>query len=356
MAELETVIAASLESAGLTGQSDDADGVVVDDSGSDGTADTQAAADPAPTGDAGAPEAPAAEGDPAPAADKPASDAAAAATTEAPAKRPGRIPFEKHEKILTNEREKHKAEITALNQRYEAVKWAEHPEAKARVAAMDAAETRPELFVSALLSDEKLGPLFRKALQAEAPAAAATPPPATQNTSPVGERPGPNVKDKDGNLGYDQAGLDALLDWTARDAAARATGIVEKKFEEKFGRLDPVLKQHEATESWNRDVAAADRAIKQARDEWEGFKDNEGDIKKFLTDPANSRKTLWQAYQAVVIPKFKADRTKMREDIMAELGKKASVSAPRPAATTPAATGGTRDLEDVIKDSIAHLQ
>ncbi len=345
MADLTDVISNSLANAGLTGGDSDGDGGDIG-GGEEAAAPEQAAeADTAPAADSAGTQA-TAEGDPAPPADTEASEAPVEPVV--PAQRKGPIPFAKHEKILSNERTKHKGELEALHTRLKSVEWAESAEAKARVQAMGAAETHPELFASAILADTRLGPIFRRLVSGEAaPAAVEQPKP------PVGrERPKPNVTDANGNLGYDEAGLQALLDWTAEQGAAQGAERAQKLFEEKYGKeIAPIVEDRKKAAAWQTDLKAADRAINTARAKWHGFKEREGDIKAYLI--ANQTATLEDGYQAVVVQGLRSDRTKMREEIMAEMNGKKRIAAPRPAAVTSAPVGGKRSMEDVIKGSLA---
>ena len=347
-ADLTSVIENSLANAGLTGGDADGDGgdiagsesTPAPEQGADGTSESQADAAPGPSDETGAP---AAEGDPAPPVDAEASEAPAEPAV--PVAKKGPIPFQKHEKILANERTKHKSEIDALNTRLQSVAWAESAEAQARVQAMGAAETHPELFAKAILGDERLGPIFRRLVAGDAAAPAAAAP-------AVGtDRPKPNVQDKDGNLGYDEAGLAALLDWTALQATQQAL----KAYEEKWGKqLDPLLQDRKKAEAWKSDVAQADKVIKAAQSKWHGFKEAQAEIKAYLE--ANVTASLEDAYQAVVVTRLRTDRAKIRDEVLAEMNGKKRVAQPRPAATTAAPVGGKRSIEDVIKQSIAHLE
>jgi hypothetical protein len=338
--DLSTVIDQSLENAGLTES-----GVEVS-----GPEPSEPAAEPAaPEGaepdaaiEAGAPE-----GDPAPPVDTAASDPVEP-VAPAPKKKQGPIPFDKHEKVLTNERTKHATELKAVNDRLANVAWAEHPEARARVQAMGAAETHPELFAKAILGDPRLGPIFKQLIGAPAgPAAAPAAPVAS-------ERPKPDTVDAAGNAGYSEAGLAALLDWTAAQGAAQA----QKVFEERYGKeIEPLVKERKTKEQWAADVQRADTHIQDARKNWDGFTDAEPAIKKFLLDPANVSKSLFDAYMAVVVRgKLKTDRSTMRNEILAEMNGKAKVAQAKPAAVTTSSVNTKRSIEDVINASIEGLE
>ncbi len=334
------VIEQSLSNAGLT-----------DDTGVEIEETPEPAAEPAPDAAPATSDAPPADaGDPAP----PADPAASAAPTDpvVPRKKQGPIPFDKHEKVLTNERTKHATELKAVSDRLANVAWAEHPEARARVQAMGAAETHPEVFAKAILGDARLGPIFRQLIGGEAAAV-----PAAAATLPPSDRPKPDAVDANGNPGYSETGLEALLNWTAAQGAQQGAERAQKLFEERYGKdIAPLVKERQTREQWNADVQKADSHIQDARKNWEGFTEAEPQIKAFLLDKANVSKSLFDAYMAVVVRgKLKTDRTAMRSEILAELNGKANVGQKKPGA--PAAPkAGKRSIEDVINDSIAGME
>jgi hypothetical protein len=197
---------------------------------------------------------------------------------------------------------------------------------------------------------------------------------ATAMTKPADEAfiepmPQGSVTNADGSMGYIQADIQKLQEWTARKATHEALITARKEFNDRFAPFEAAEKQ--------RKEAAANVALDQRLDaelhdavtNWEGFKDNQEDILKALqTHPQMS---LEGAYRHVVFPKVKqsheaektklaADRTKMRQELLVELGQAPrSTTAGTPVAQNPAGktTGADPNasvpLEEVIRQAIA---
>lgn len=165
------------------------------------------------------------------------------------------------------------------------------------------------------------------------------------------EMPEPDQKLSDGSMVYSLDGLKALLAWQSKQTESR----LSKQVEQQYG---PLRQQHEAQEKINRMIPQIQAQIDDAR-KWPQFNDNEEAIVKALQ--ADQSLSLERAYQQVVYPKLVADRTRMREEILAEI-KKAPVGSTsvqsRGGTTRPGlqSKGGSRSLESIIEESIQALK
>lgn len=203
-------------------------------------------------------------------------------------------------------------------------------------------------------------PILQK-LQGTAPAAPAVVP-ASSKTMPA-----PNLKLADGSMTYDEKGLADLLAWTRAEAETSAVAKAQALIDERFAPLDEERK----TAAWQAQQAPKIAAqIKEARETWgplfeadyqKAEKGEQSEILAYID--ANTRVVTYpngkqgkvgpsfeRACQAVLLPKLKAERTKMRGEIIAEInGRKAATTETRqPAKEAP----GPRSIEDVIRDSM----
>jgi hypothetical protein len=349
--EVTSAITAALAGAGDAGGGI---GESTDTSGSDATADAGTTGDEG-TESADAVETAIADGDPAvvdegtgeTATAEGSDDGAGGETTTPPeevaAKPEGKekrriIPFADHERALGNVRK----EADAVKQRYEAVRWAEAPEAQAIVKAFALAESDPERFVDILLSNDTYREVMGRKLGAggggqakgvEGPVDAAAP----------GDMPGPNARTKtaDGELEYyDNAGIRDLMSWAAKRAAADALKAVEAKYESRLSPIEKAQKERAQREqvevARNTALSTAKRTLENARAEWEGFKEHEADIKAMFSadNPARGgtgKLTLDACYRKVVFGKLSERASAARKAAIADTAKK-------PAAVV---TGGT---------------
>lgn len=178
--------------------------------------------------------------------------------------------------------------------------------------------------------------------------------------------PQPDQDGGNGNLVYSMDGLNKLLDWNARQAENR----VLQKMESRYKPLEDDYKRYQQVQQV---MPAVQQQIADART-WKLFNENEGEIVKILQQYPDA--SLERAYQHVVWPKLqaeldgarseqetlktsaKADRDKIRAEVLAELK-----AAPRSTSATTTGTqgrqvssGGSRSLEDIIKESIKPLK
>jgi hypothetical protein len=82
---------------------------------------------------------------------------------------------------------------------------------------------------------------------------------------------------------------------------------------------------------------------------WPLFSEHEQEIVQTLR--ANPKISLERAYQKAILPKLKADRMKMRQELLAELKAKPTATS-APVAATPAPAAGPTDLTEVINQAM----
>lgn len=275
------------------------------------------------------------------------------AEAESAQRQPKRIRWAQHEKALKQAEAKWQTEIAARDERLKSLAWAEAEDTRQKLQALDIADTQPERFFNALLQDPRYGALLEARLKAVAPAPTET---ARTEATPPSDRPKPNVLLADGTVTYDEAGLDALLAWER----ARAVKEAEDRFDKRLEKFNPILEEREAREKYGEALTRQGQILNNARTKWAGFKENEAACKDWLRDAWKTDRTLglWDAYQAVVVPRFQAERTKMREELLAEINGKAGapIKAPASRPSKSASGGGNRSLTDIINDSIAGLE
>jgi hypothetical protein len=297
------------------------------------------------------------------AADTPPPSAPAAPTTAAPADTPAtppadptkpiipetvadpdvprqdrRIPRERHEQILTGLREEHEKTIQTLKTDYEQQLGA----ARTQLQLLDIADKDPDRFLDALAQAD---PRYAERLAFRRTNGNGHAP-ASPQPEPGAEMPLPDGTLGDGTGGYTMDGIRALLDWQA----AQVRRDIEQKLEQRYG---PVLQKHEADAALQAATTRVAAKLQDAIQNWDGFAEAQGDIAKALR--ADPRLDLFGAYRQVVFPKLKADRDRIRSEVLAEIqGKPLKVSATTPAGSPPpSAVSG--DLQSVIRDAIRGL-
>lgn len=170
---------------------------------------------------------------------------------------------------------------------------------------------------------------------------------AVAETAPVGDgMPEPDMQLADGTAVYSLEGLRKRDEWHAEQVEKRIMGKVQKDY--------APLKQAWETGNYRAEkLRDVQRQLADART-WEQFAENETEIGKALE--AYPQLSLEGAYRYVVIPKLKAERNTMRQELMAEV-KKAPTSTSAPSQITkPGAGGGKRTVEQIINDSIDRLE
>jgi hypothetical protein len=265
-------------------------------------------------------------------------------------RRQGPIPYDRHQAVLTRQRAQHEAAVAELNQKLQAVAWAFEEDAQAKMQALDLAETNPEAFARALLTDGRYAGLLQLRSEAQAAQPAAAPVP---QAAPLTDKPGPDVVGADGSLGYSQEGLDKLLDWTRQQALTEAESRFNKTLDARLKDVSPIVEERQARAAFEQLQNKYRPVLENARQRWPKFRENEPAIQQALR--SNPTWDLNDAYREVVMPHFQADRDSMRAELLAEINAKpvAAQQVRPPKAETHVAHAGPRDTEDVIRDAIA---
>lgn len=266
-----------------------------------------------------------------------------------PARR-GPIPFQRHEEILANARKDREAEFNAMQERVNALAWAEGQDVRDKLAALDIADRDPELFFNVLSQDPRYKAILDKRFGGGGAAPEGAGAAAAPRAAAGAQRPKPDVLNPDGSMGYSEEGLTKLLDWQSQQTEQAVT----KRFEDRFG---PVEQAFQASTEWNKSIQSAKVVLDEARENWPGFKDAEQDIRAKIAEATQQGRILplETAYRQVVIPRFQASRDTMRTEILAEINARPA-AAVKPQGSggrvTPAVNEGPQDLEDVILRSI----
>lgn len=252
----------------------------------------------------------------------------------------GKINVDRHQAVLTRNRNLLQKQIEERDQQLKDIAWAKDPEIRQALQALALAETDQKAFIQLLMQDPRFADLIAfKEAQKEAA------------KDPNEGRPGPNKASEDGSYKYyDEQGLQQLLAWERQQTVKEAQAEWLKEF-------GPIKDEFEQRNLYNRSKAEAGEVLATAREQWKGFADNEPAIKQSMI--ANPRYTLHDAYRSVVVEKYasetKVNREKLRAEILAEINGK------KPAATTPslargvereASPDGKVDLEEVIRRSL----
>ena len=182
---------------------------------------------------------------------------------------------------------------------------------------IDSLFKNPPLFIEEL----RKTPGYAELLSQTAPAQAAS-----------DDMPGPDTDN-----GYSIDGLKKLLAWQDEQTEKRIAA-----------RVQPILNERAEAEFNAQNEKRIGAILEEART-WEGFTENQKEIEKeFLAD---KRLSLEGAYRRVVVPKLKSERSKMREEILAELKK-----APTSTGSAPSQMRNTsstpKSLNDQIKEKI----
>lgn len=282
---------------------------------------------PVEASDSGAaPEQTAPDGTPADAA-APAKPLAMPEGEERP-KRRYPIPLERHEAALAKARADGEATATQVRQQYEQ----QVQQLQRRAELLDVADRDPERFFRALIAAD---PRYAQLIEREIAAKATN----GNGQAQADAMPQPDAQFADGSIGYSPEGLEKYMAWRERQIEHR---IMEryKPIEDKF------LGEQQVQAAMSRVQVQVQEAM-----QWDGFEQNQAEIGEALK--ADRRLTLEGAYRKVVFPKMKADKDKIRADLIAELNakpKKVTGTAPTGGAV-PAASSD--DLTSIIKAAIA---
>lgn len=132
--------------------------------------------------------------------------------------------------------------------------------------------------------------------------------------------PPPDAENADGSKGYSPAGLQALLDWVRTDAVEQATAKAEARIAKRYEPLEKTFKQQQADAEFERVEGPKIQAkLKDARDNWEGYKEHEAAIQAlYLSDKTLTLKEAWATH---MLGQKKSDRASLWKEFLAEQAK-----------------------------------
>lgn len=163
--------------------------------------------------------------------------------------------------------------------------------------------------------------------------------------SPAGPRPQPDVTFADKSRGYSPEQHDKLLDWIKADAKAEARREVEEWVEAKYG---PIAKSFEARQALNEQIPIVRQRINNVYETWgqELVEQHEPEIVQLMQQ--YPQMGTEEAVARILVPKVRADRNTMRNELIAE-------TRTRPAAAAklvPGAASAGKDLPEQGGDPI----
>lgn len=259
----------------------------------------------------------------------------------------GRIDVDRHQAVLTRQRNQAKAEFDAAVEKHQAelkdIEWAKDPEARAAVEALSLADSDPEKFIGLLLNDPRYQGLITLKQKQELQAA-------VEGHSGGEGRPEPDQTTPDGSMKYySHEGLQTLMAWERKEAAREAKDAIDKEY-------GPLKQEFQQRNQWNSAVVNAKKTLEGARRDWAGFAEHEAAIGKALA--ADAKLELHDAYRQVVFKalsdKANTSEAEMRKRIMAEMNKKpAAATSDKPGTGQERADSkGEKSGEDVIRAAL----
>ncbi len=274
---------------------------------------------------------------------------APAPVAEAPKKKRGPIPYDRHEAVLTKARNEAKAAQEALQKQVEEYKGRyESDEIKNQLAWLNLLGTDPKKAVEILR--QAAPDRFSNLTWAEQQAAAAQ---AAEQAAPApaaAEMPQPDALLPDGTLGYSAEGAQKLLDW--RMAQERAAFQQELKVLR--DEVKPITVEHKARAAFDQSVQKMRPVLENARKTWDGFTENEAEIRQKLAE--NQTWSLDDAYRAVVVPKLKTNRDTIhaeeRKRILDEMNQRGKAKGVLPGQAPAAAAGAADKTERTTADIV----
>jgi proline dehydrogenase len=139
-----------------------------------------------------------------------------------------------------------------------------------------------------------------------------------------------------------------LVPWIVQQARTEAAAAAEAQYR-------PIAEREQAARAHGQLRSKVQSQLEKART-WEGFTAHEPAILAALQADTAHELTLHDAYIQVVIPALKADETKMREKLLAELkAAPTGTAVSRGGAETVSATAGTKTTADVAREVYAQL-
>lgn len=193
---------------------------------------------------------------------------------------------------------------------------------------------------------------------AAAAAAGASETAVPQALKDLGPKPGPDITYTDGTTGFSQAQLDKRDEWLAASAEIRGYERSKKEFETRFG---PIEKQFKTAADREAEAPRIEARITAIRDQWgelfiaqeraETAKKGSSEIAQYQA--AHPGVPFEQVVAAVLIPKMRADRTTMRQELLKELnGKKKAAKTGTAQATRTVVPAGDKTTADIINEQL----
>jgi hypothetical protein len=262
----------------------------------------------------------------------------------------GHMPLHRHKAVLTKARNEAKAAVEAVQTQLESLKWAQDPGMPDRLKALEIAEANPELFVQVLKQDPRYAKLLNT--PAEQPAIPQKP----QAAAPaLGERPGPDRQDDQGNIYYSAEQAAALQEWIEQAQEARTKALFDERFAPIEKERQEAAHRAEQETMWKGAVDRQKSILTDARATWPLFSELEVAIKADLAK--NTTMSLETAYRRAFVPRTQANRDAMRKEILAELNNRPPVAAStRPGPGPAVKPAGQRTTEDIITEIARGLE
>lgn len=277
--------------------------------------------------------------------------------------RENRLPYSRVKKIVENARKKLLDSHTAALSEHET----KYSEAQKRLENMDAVdhliETDPERYISMLaaLHPEK----YKRFLAGQAQASdAASRQASDAKLAAADPAPKPDAKYEDGSVGYSPEGLQALLDWQARQVEQRVTAKLDETYTKRFG---PIEREWQMNRTQEQQLPVVRQQISGASKLWgklfddDYAKNDKSEILKVMRANDGEQGRPYLSFDAcvaqVLLPSLHAAENTKRTSLIKEINA-------RPKAATkhvPGATSGakevpaSRSIEDIVREAAATL-
>lgn len=173
----------------------------------------------------------------------------------------------------------------------------------------------------------------------------------------LGPKPGPDLRYDDGTVGFSPEQLEKRDEWLAASAEIRGYERSKKEFETRFG---PFEKAHKDTVTRQTDLQAAEARIAEIREDWgqpfidqenlERVKKGSSDIAKYQA--AHPGVPFERVVRAVLLPKLRADRTTIRQEVITDLNRRKKVAKPSTGQASRTVTTGPKTTEEIIQAEI----
>jgi hypothetical protein len=181
--------------------------------------------------------------------------------------------------------------------------------------------------------------------------------PSTPRTSASTEAddpmPEPDYDLGEGKRTYSQKGLTTLMEWQRRQATREALQALEP-------RLKPIEEARQAEETRTRTAQEVETRkrefysfLDEARKDWDGFTDHEADILAAMPtiDPRKPlEQRVWAAYRKVVMAKLAANHQAVRDSVVAEINQQPKTTGGAPSAVPK--PQGPRTTKQAILDAV----